>query len=103
MGWRRCSERVVIPLVFPVLGPSQWIDGYNENRGKCRHTGIDIRAPKMTPIVAPFAGRIGIKRMSFWIYGDDGWAMLGTHLNDDDFGRHNHLGNRDIMFAPDLV
>jgi len=97
------NDHVVIPLIFPVLGPSRWDDGYDEGRGAFRHTGIDIRAAKMTPIVAPFSGTIGIKPMTFWIYGDDGWAMLGTHLNDDDIGRHNHDGSRDVMFAPDVA
>ena len=68
-----------------------------------RHTGIDIKAPKMSPIVAPFAGTIGFKRMSFWIYADNGWSMLGTHLNDDNPGKRDHKGSRDLMFAPDLV
>lgn len=96
------SERVVVPLVFPVLGKSRWNDGYGEERGGFKHTGIDIRAPKMTPIVAPFSGVIGLKRESFWIYGDNGYAMLGTHLNDDNLGTSDHKADRDLMFAPGL-
>jgi hypothetical protein len=56
----------------------------------------------MTPIVAPFSGKIGMKPMSFWIYGDNGWMMLGTHLNDDNIGTNDGKGDRDVMFAPDL-
>ncbi len=97
------SEHVVIPLIFPVLGESRWVDGYGENRGSFKHTGIDIRAPKMTPIVAPFAGKIGMKKETFWIYADNGWAMLGTHLNDDNIGKHDHAGDRDVMFAPNVA
>jgi murein DD-endopeptidase MepM/ murein hydrolase activator NlpD len=97
------SERVVHPLIFPVLGPSRWIDGFGELRGKFLHTGIDIRAAKMTPIVAPISGTLGMKTESFWIYEDDGWAVLGTHLNDDNPGQHDHAGDRDVMFAPGLV
>lgn len=97
------SEKVAIPIIFPVLGESRWVDGYGENRGKFLHTGIDIRAAKMTPIVAPFAGTIGLKKESFWIYGDSGWSMLGTHLNDDNLGTHDHHGDRDLMFAPNVA
>ncbi|WP_144240996.1 M23 family metallopeptidase [Fimbriimonas ginsengisoli] len=95
-------QKVRIPMIFPVLGVSRWNDGYGENRGRFLHTGIDIRAPKMTPIVAPISGTIGMKRESFWIYGDNGWVVLGTHLNDDNVGRHDHRATRDLMFAPDL-
>ena len=97
------GERVVVDLIFPVLGPCRWSDTYDVERGAHRHTGTDIAASKMTPIVAPFSGILGLKRESFWIYGDSGWAMLGTHLNDDDLGTNNHRATRDAMFAPDLV
>src|SRR5665213_2259621 len=93
----------VVGMYFPVIGCTHYSDDYNDFRGTYRHTGIDIAAPKMTPIVAPFAGTIGIKTETFWIYGDDGWAVLGTHLNDDNLGRHDHRGKRDVMFAPNLV
>ena len=89
-------------LIFPVLAQVRFHDDYDVNRGKFRHTGIDIPATKMSPIVAPFSGTLGLKRESFWIYGDNGWDMLGTHLNDDDLGTHNKSGNRDVMFAPNL-
>lgn len=93
----------VVGMYFPVLGNSSFSNDYNVSRGRYRHTGIDIRASKMTPIVAPFAGTIGMKHETFWIYGDDGWSVLGTHLNDDNLGRHDRKGDRDVEFAPDLV
>ncbi len=97
------NQRVVCPMIFPVLGKSRFRDGYNSVRDGHRHTAIDIAASKMTPIVAPFSGTLGYKKMSFWIYGDNGWAVLGTHLNDDNFGRNDNRGSRDMMFAPDLI
>lgn len=97
------SSRVVVPMIFPVVGKSRWNRGYGDLRDGYRHTGVDIRAPKMSPIVAPFAGVIGFKRETFWIYGDNGYAVLGTHLNDDNPGKRDHKGSRDLMFAPDLV
>jgi murein DD-endopeptidase MepM/ murein hydrolase activator NlpD len=97
------SDRVVTELVFPVIGKCRWRDDYNVDRDANRHTGIDIRAPKMCPIVAPISGVLGMKPQTFWIYSRDGWAVLGTHLNDDNLGTHDHAGDRDVMFAPGLV
>ncbi len=97
------AARVVKPMIFPVVGVGRWNLSYNSVRDGYRHTGVDIRAPKMTPIVASFAGTLGMKRESFWIVGDDGWSVLGTHLNDDNPGKRDGKGSRDLMFAPDLV
>jgi hypothetical protein len=97
------KERVVCPMIFPLIGKFRFRNGYNANRRDHRHTAIDISAPKMTPIVAPFSGTLGMKRETFWIYGDNGWAVLGTHLNDDNVGRDDESGTRDVMFSPELV
>jgi hypothetical protein len=97
------NQRVIEPLIFPVLGQCHWCNDYSFDRGGFLHAAIDIAAPKMSPIVAPFPGIIGFKTESFWIYGDDGWAMLGTHLNNDDLGTHDRRGCKDVMFAPNLV
>ncbi len=97
------AQRVIMPMVFPVVGKVRWDDGFGEQRAGFRHTGIDIRGPKMSPIVAPFSGTLGLKKFSFWIYADNGWAMLGTHLNDDNPGKHDHKAPKDLMFAPNLT
>lgn len=97
------EQRSIVPLIFPLVGTCRWHDDYNAWRGTYRHTGIDIQAPKRTPIVAPFAGTLGMKRDTFWIYGANGWALLGTHLNDDEPGHARHRGGRDVMFAPTLI
>lgn len=91
-----------VAMIFPLIGACKVAHDYNANRGRYRHTGVDIQAPMMTPIVAPFSGTIGLKRDTFWIYGDNGWACLGTHLNDDSPGKRDHKANRDLMFAPDI-
>ena len=96
------DRRVVVPMVFPVLGATRWRNGYNADRGSHRHTGIDILAPKMRPVVAPFPGVLGFKTQTFWVYGDNGYKCLGTHLNDDTPGTNDNRGTRDFMFAPNL-
>lgn len=96
------TEKVVVPMIFPVIGSVRWRDTYNQRRGVYRHTGQDLKAPKMTPIVAPFAGVLGFKEFSFWIVGDNGWRCLGTHLNNDTPGTNDNSGGWDTMFAANL-
>lgn len=96
------AARVKMPIIFPVIGHNSYNNDYNAPRSGHKHTGIDIRAPKMTPIVAPFNGVFGNKVHSFWIYGDYGWRCLGTHLNDDTPGTNDGKNNFDFMFAPNL-
>ena len=97
------NVKAVRPMIFPVIGKVRMVNGYNEERATHRHPGMDIVAPKMTPIVAPFSGTLGMKVNSFWIWADDGWGFLGTHLNNDNIGTADNKGSRDVMFAPDLV
>jgi murein DD-endopeptidase MepM/ murein hydrolase activator NlpD len=56
----------------------------------------------MTPVVAPFDGTFGKKINTFWVYGDNGWKCLGTHLNNDTPGTGDNSANPDFMFAPNL-
>ena len=92
-----------LPIIFPLIGNCYFKRSYDLNYGGYRHTGIDIDAPQMTPIVAPFSGVIGFKRDSYWIYGNNGWVTLGTHLNDSNIGTNDHQGDHDLMFSPALV
>lgn len=91
-----------LPMIFPVMGPCWYHNDYGAPRGAYRHTGIDIKAAKFTPIVAPISGTLGMKTMTFWIWSPDGWGVLGTHLNNDDPGTHDRHGDRDVMFAPNV-
>lgn len=91
-----------MPIIFPLIGGAGYKNDYNSQRSGFKHTGIDMRASKMTPIVAPFKGTLGFKVHSFWIYGEYGWKCLGTHLNDDTPGTNDGKNNFDFMFAPNL-
>jgi hypothetical protein len=87
-------------MIFPIVGAARYRNSYGRRQATHLHTGIDIAARKMTPIVAPFDGVLGVKRESFWIVGDNGYTVLGTHLNDDHWGRNDNRGDRDLMFSP---
>jgi hypothetical protein len=91
-----------MPIIYPLIGGGGYKNDYNSQRSGFKHTGIDMRASKMTPVVAPFKGIFGYKVHTFWIYGDYGWKCLGTHLNDDTPGTNDGKNNFDFMFAPNL-
>ncbi len=93
-------QRAIVSMIFPLVGPCHWKNDYDANFRTHRHTGIDIKAPKWTPVVAPFSGVLGMKEETFWIYGFNGWAVLGTHLNDAEPGKRGSSTCRDVMFAP---
>ncbi len=95
-------ESANIDIIFPLIGKTTFRDDYNAQRSGFKHTGIDMRAAKMTPIIAPFSGIFGFKEHSFWIYAKNGWRCLGTHLNDDTPGTQDGKNDFDFMFAADL-
>ena len=49
---------VVVPMIFPVLGPCRWSDTWGAPRGggTRQHQGQDLPAPKMRPLLACFDG-----------------------------------------------
>jgi murein DD-endopeptidase MepM/ murein hydrolase activator NlpD len=94
------TRTVAVPMIFPIIGSFSLGGRYNVSRGRYLHTGVDIKAAKMTPVVAPFSGIIGFKKHTFWIYGDNGYKCLGTHLNDDTPGTRDGKNNFDYMFSP---
>ena len=90
------------PLVWPVMSRSQVNDTFGEDRdhGARHHEGIDIHAPKLTPVVAVADGRvtkvtqvIGTEDCcSLVIRHNDGWQSVYVHLNNDHYGTDDGLG-----------
>lgn len=80
-----------LALLFPVAGEGLLTDSFGDPRpGGRRHQGVDIMAPKMTPVVAAtdgtvawIRGRIGKNCCSLSLRHDGGWTTRYLHLNND--------------------
>ncbi len=107
---RASPQRITAPLVLPVLGSRPPADTFLAPRsGGRRHLGQDLMAPRMTPVLAPFAGRIELRTGSampphyfFRLSAPDGWLAWGMHLNNDRPGSDDGQAGPDLAFAPGL-
>ena len=73
-------------FVCPVQGPVAFSDTWGAPRSGGRaHKGVDMLAPRGTPVVAPVSGVVShrgnsLGGLSFHLNGDDGHYYYGTHL-----------------------
>lgn len=74
-------------FVCPVQGPVAFTDTWGEPRSGGRaHKGVDMLAPRGTPVVAPVSGVVShssnsLGGLSFHLNGDNGHYYYGTHLD----------------------
>ena len=91
-----------VPLVFPLLGEALLTDSFGDPRpGDRRHQGVDIMAPKLTPVIAAAAGTVAYLRTgrnccSLTLRHDGGWTTRYLHLNNDTEGTDDGQG-RGVM------
>ena len=98
------GEDVDYELVFPVDGPHHFSDTFWAGRSHGFHTGQDLMADKMTPVVAASSG---VVRLVNWTAGpdmnpdrccslvirhDDGWESWYIHLDNDTTGTDDGQG-----------
>ncbi len=75
------------PWLCPVQGRHQFSNGWGQLRaGGRRHEGVDIFAPRGTPVVASVDGALvhaaGPRAgLAYYLRGDDGNTYYGAHLN----------------------
>jgi peptidoglycan hydrolase-like protein with peptidoglycan-binding domain len=96
------GQPVEYPLTFPVGGDDVYFAdddllGFGACRDGCsrRHEGVDILAPKMTPLYAAADGTVawlGTFCCSVFLQHDDGWQTWYIHLNNDTEGTDDGLG-----------
>jgi len=98
------GEDVDYDLVFPVNGEHHFSDTFWAGRSHGFHTGQDLMADKMTPVVAAASG---VVRLVNWtsrpdmnpnrcctlvIRHDDGWESWYIHLDNDTTGTDDGKG-----------
>lgn len=104
----------VYRMGFPVVGggaPGWSLFGEPRDGGARLHAGVDILAPKLTPVVAVRAGTVSTVRDApgdcCWVAvrHDDGWLSMYVHLNNDTIGTNdgNGIGIRPGLQEGDRV
>src|SRR5690349_9838012 len=83
-GTTYSTDRVTVPMQFPVIGATSYSDNFLVCRSGCtrKHMGQDLMGPKMSPLVAAFNGVVtSLKRETtvgqgnyLVIKGDNGWS-----------------------------
>ncbi len=91
---------LIYPLVFPLVGKAQLTKSFGDPRSAGRHhEGVDILAPKLTPVVAVADGTVrwmhdtrGGNCCDLSIVHTDGWRSRYIHLNNDTPGTDDGQG-----------
>ena len=95
-GTSYSTAKVVVPLAFPVVGPTSFSDSFLACRSGCvrKHMGQDLMGPKMSPLVAAFDGVVTSLRRETSPGGGNyvaitadrgpaaGWTAIYIHVNN---------------------
>src|SRR3989440_7700188 len=97
-------------LIFPVAGPTTYVDDFGQPRAGGPHQGNDLMAAKKTPVVAVEPGKVKFWTTSasagcmLYLYGDSGTTYIYIHLNNDLTAANDNRGKcvAGVAYAPDL-
>lgn len=106
------AERVT-SIVFPLAVDSvRFTSGFGDARGGGRtHHGQDLFCARLTPILAVVDGTVDWvatvrpkngKSYSILLRGDDGNQYFYDHLNNDNPGTKDNLGDPEFAYAPHM-
>lgn len=115
-GASRASKSATAPvpaILFPLAADSvRFTSGFGDARAGGRtHHGQDMFCAKWTPILAVVNGTVDWiangrpkngKSYSILLRGDDGNQYFYDHLNNDNPGTKDNLGDPDFAYAPGL-
>lgn len=84
-------------MVFPLAGPLEVLSTFGAERdnGERSHKGVDLAAPRLTPVLAVKDGvvaRVNHAGVNVVIRHYDGWTSWYLHLNNDTVGTDDGLG-----------
>ncbi len=84
-------------MTLPLAGPLDVLSVFGAERdgGERDHKGIDLAAPRLTPVLAINDGvvtRINRSSVSVFLRHDDGWSSWYLHLNNDTYMTDDGLG-----------
>ncbi len=84
-------------MTLPLAGPLRVLSVFGAERdgGERDHKGIDLAAPRLTPVLAVNAGvvtKINRSSVSVFLRHDDGWSSWYLHLNNDTYLTDDGLG-----------
>jgi hypothetical protein len=84
-------------MTLPLAGRLEVLSTFGAERdgGERDHKGIDLAAPRLTPVLAVRSGvvtRINRASVSVFLRHDDGWSSWYLHLNNDTYLTDDGLG-----------
>lgn len=99
----------VVPITFPVIGPSNYSNDFDAPRSNGKHHATDIFANKRQGVVAAADGIVTYVPYPEpnWGYmirieGNDGYTYNYVHLNNDNPGTDDGRGGGMHAYAPDM-
>ena len=111
------TDRVVVPITFPVLGPTSFTDTFLACRSGCarKHMGQDLMGAKMSPLVAACTGTVVTLRRETQVGGGNyvgiacdtgaakGWTAMYLHVNNDTPGTDDGKGTARWSFPTGIA
>lgn len=93
----RFAPAVRYRMVFPLAAPLRVLSTFGAERdgGERDHRGVDLAAPRLTPVLAVKDGVVVLinrSSVSVVLRHDDGWSSWYLHLNNDTFLTDDGLG-----------